>query len=240
MNLTKSNILIASIILLCFSFALCQFQEEYFISTISKSLIVPLFTLLYFINVKNKSSYFTWFLVLFSISDISSFIGYYLNTTQALDIYYILGNTLYIVAYILLIFEVVKGLSVKKVIKNYKLHLLVLGLLNVYIVYVLLNIVNPVFSNSYLVYVELVYNVVMLLLLSFALIAYFYNDSKRSLLFFLGSLCIVFSEFIQIAYFYIVDQDMLNFTSTILFVLAFSFYYFHSRIRNEKTFKLFT
>src|SRR5690554_2837432 len=122
MNLTKSNILIASIILLCFSFALFQFQEEYFISTLSKSLIVPLFTLLYFINVKNKSSYFTWFLVLFSISDISSFIGYYLNTTQALDIYYILGNTLYIVAYILLIFEVVKGLSVKKVIKNYKLH----------------------------------------------------------------------------------------------------------------------
>lgn len=240
MNLTKSNILIASIILLCFSFALFQFQEEYFISTISKSLIVPLFTLLYFINVKNKSPYFTWFLVLFSISDISSFIGYYLNTTKALDIYYILGNTLYIVAYILLIFEVVKGLNVKKVIKNYKLHLLVLGLLNVYIVYVLLNIVDPVFSNSYLVYVELVYNMVMLLLLSFALIAYFYNDSKRSLLFFLGSLCIVFSEFIQIAYFYIVDQDMLNFTSTILFVLAFSFYYFHSRIRNEKTFKLFT
>src|SRR5690606_25825682 len=128
---------------------------------------------------------------LFSVSDVSSFIGYYLNTTQALDIYYTIGNTLYIVAYILLIFEVVKRLNFKKVIKIYKLHLLVLGLLNVYIIYMLLNIVDPVFSNSYLMYVELIYNVVMLLLLSFALIAYFYIDSKRSLLFFLVH-CVLF------------------------------------------------
>src|SRR5690606_40453608 len=102
MILTKSNILIASIILLCISFALFQFQEEYVISTISKSLIVPLFTLLYFINVKNKSHYFTWFLVLFSVSDVSSFIVYYLNTTKALDIYDSIVSTFYIFVFILL------------------------------------------------------------------------------------------------------------------------------------------
>src|SRR5690606_41492641 len=98
MILTKSNILIASIILLCISFALFQFQEEYVISTISKSLIVPLFTFLYFINVKNKSPYFIWFLVLFSVSDVSSFIVDYLYTTTSLDIYYTIRNTLYIIA----------------------------------------------------------------------------------------------------------------------------------------------
>jgi hypothetical protein len=240
MILTKSNILIASIIVVCISFALFQFNEEYFISSISKSFIVPLFTLLYLINVKNKSPYFTWFLILFSISELSCVWQYYLVTDEALDTYYTIGNSLYIIAYILLLFEVVKDLDFKKVIKNYKLHFIILGILNVYIVYVLLSIVDPVFSNSYLYYIELIYNVVMLLLLTFSLIAYFCNDNKKTLLFFLGTLCIVFSEFIQIAYFYIIDQDMLNFTSTLLFVLAFCFFYFHSRIKKERTFKLFT
>jgi hypothetical protein len=240
MILTKSNILIASIIALCISFALFQFKEEYFISCISKSLIVPLFTLLYFINVKNKSFYFTWFLLLFSFSELLGFVEYYLETDKAFDIYYIIGNSLYIVAYVFLLLEVFKGMNFKKVFKSYKLHLLVLSLLNIYIVYMLLTIVHPILNNSDLVYIELVYNIVMLMLLTFSLIAYFYNDNKKALLFFLGTLCIVFSEFIQIAYFYIKDQDILNFTSTLLFVLAFCFYYFHSKIRNERTFKLFT
>ncbi|GGG42891.1 hypothetical protein [Bizionia arctica] len=239
MILTKSNILIASIIALCISFALFQFQDEYFISSMSKSLIVPLFTLLYFINVKNKSPYFTWFLLLFSFSELINFISFYLDTDEALDLFYLAGNSIYIIAYILLLFEVLKGLKMSKVIKDYKHHLLILGLLNIYIVYVLLTIVYPAFSNTDLVYIELLYNVVMLLLLSFSLIGYFYNDNKKALLFFLGTLCIVFSEFIQIAYFYIIDTDMLNFASTLLFVLAFCFYYFYSRVRNEKTFKLF-
>lgn len=239
MILTKSNILIASIIALCISFALFQFKEEYFISSISKSLIVPLFTLLYLINVKRKSTYFTWFLMLFSFSELSAFLQYFLESDQAFDIYYIIGNSIYIVAYILLLLEVVKGLDLKSVVKNYKLYLIILGLLNVYIVYVLLSIVNPVLNNGNLIFIELIYNIVMLMLLAFSLIAYFYKDNKKALLFFLGTLCIVFSEFIQIAYFYIVDQDILNFTSTLLFVLAFCFYYFHSRMENETTFKLF-
>jgi hypothetical protein len=177
---------------------------------------------------------------LFSFSDLSAFLQYYLETEQALDFYYVIGNLFYIVAYILLLFEVVKGMDIKRILKNYKLHLIVLGVLNIYIVYVLLTIVYPIINDGNLIYIELIYNIVMLMLLTFSLIAYFYNDNKKTLLFFLGTLCIVFSEFIQIAYYYIIDQEMFNFTSTLLFVLAFFFYYFHSRIRNEKTFKLFT
>lgn len=238
MILTKSNILIVSIILLCFSFALFEFQEEYFISSLSRSFIVPLFTLLYILNVKDKSPYFFGFLILFSISELTVLVEFYLESDKAFNTYYMIGNLLYISAYLLLIIEVCKNLNFKVVFKNYKVHLLILILLNTYMVYVLLTIVYPhLINSSYMIAIELFYNIVMLLLLTLSLIGYFYNDSKKSLVLFLGSLCIVFSEVIQIAYFYVSDLDSLNFIATILFVLAFSFYYFHSRIKVEQEFK---
>src|SRR5690606_21543051 len=110
--------------------------------------------------------------------ELSAFLQYFLESDQAFDIYYIIGNSIYIVAYILLLLEVVKGLDLKSVVKNYKLYLIILGLLNVYIVYVLLSIVNPVLNNGNLIFIELIYNIVMLMLLAFSLIAYFYKDNK--------------------------------------------------------------
>lgn len=237
MILSKSNILIVSIILLCFSFALFEYKEEYFISSISKSFIVPLFTLLYFLNVKIKSPYFSWFLILFSISELMVFAEFYIDSEKAFDVYYMFGNLLYIIAYILLLIDVCKSLNFKLVFKNYKAHLIILTLLNIYMIYVLITIVNPFMFNSVMIGFELIYNIVMLLLLTFSLIAYFYNDDKKSLILFLGSLSIVFSEVIQIAYFYITDQGLLNFVSTVLFVLAFIFYYSHSRIKVGQGFK---
>jgi len=237
MIFSKSNILIGTIICLCISFALCEINEMYFISSISKSFIVPLFTLLYIINVKRKSTYFFWFLILFSVSELTIFAEYYIDSDSVFEIYYMIGNLLYILAYILLTLEVCKSLDFKKVFKNYKVHLFILTLLNIYMVYVLITIVNPYLIGSVLIVFELIYNIVMLVLLTLSLIAYFYNDNIKSLSIFLGSLCIVFSEVIQIAYYYITDQDFLNFISTILFVLAFCFYYYYSRISFKKDLK---
>ncbi|MEO8933022.1 MAG: hypothetical protein ABI295_01840 [Xanthomarina sp.] len=232
MVLNKSNILIGGIVLLCISFTLFQFQELDYISNISKALIVPLITVLYFINAKYKSTYFTWFFILFSFSELLVFSEYFLKTKNELHFYYVIGNSLYILAYIFLLNEVIKGLNFKKVFKNYKLQLFVLSILNIYIVYVLYTIVQPLLALSSMVFIEFVYNTVMLLLLTFALIAYFYNDNKKSLLFFLGTLCLVFSEFIQVAYFYITDKNLFIFASTLLFVMAFCFFYFHAKTRS--------
>jgi hypothetical protein len=230
----KSNILTGCILLLFVAFAIFEFNQEYFYSDISKSLIVPVFTILYFVSVPKKSPYFTWFLVLFSISELSMFMEYFIETDEIFDMYYLVGNCLYIIAYCLLLYDVFRVLDIKRIFKDFSIHLLVLTILDVYIIYVLLTIVNPFVSGSFLFVVELVYNVVMLLLLTMSLIGYFYNDNKKSLLLFFGSICIVFSEVIQVAYFYISDKELLNVSQTLLLVLAFCFFYFQSKMQNKK------
>lgn len=234
----NTNILIFFIIAFCVAFAIFQINGQEYLSNLSKSFIVPLFTILYFINVPQKSKYFTLFLIFFSIAELSVILDYYsidwsLNSLNAL---YLIGNSIFILAYFFLILEVFKTINLRKVLENYFIHVIVLLALNVYIVYVLISIVNPAFQldSEYLIAVEIVYNVVMLLLLTISLISYFYNDNKKTLLLFFGSICIVFSEVIQIAYFYIADQDLLNITQTILFVLAFFFFYYQSKVKNKK------
>lgn len=230
----KTNFLIGCIVLLFVAFAVFEFNQLYFYSDISKSLIVPVFAILYFVSVPKKSPYFTWFLVLFSISELSMFMEYFIETDEMFDLYYLIGNCLYIYAYCLLFYDVYRTLDMKKIFKNFAIHLLVLTILNIYIIYVLLTIVNPYVSGSFLFVVELIYNIVMLLLLTISLIGYFYNDNKKSLLIFFGSICIVFSEVIQVAYFYISDKELLNLSQTLLLVLAFCFFYFQSKIQNKK------
>ncbi|PNQ72692.1 hypothetical protein C1T31_11155 [Hanstruepera neustonica] len=242
MRVRKSNILIGFIIMLCVAFTVFEFKQEYFLSQFFRALIVPLFALLYFNNVKRRSIYFTWFLILYSISELSVFNELFFDfstmTDEQLTLYdsinYTVGNIIYIAAYILLLIDVMKTLDIKMVFKNYRIHLVVLSALNVYIIYVLLTIVNPYVEGSYLFFIELIYNIVMLLILTSCLISYFYNDNKKSLLLFFGSICIVFSEVIQVAYYYISDKDLLNLMQTLLFVLAFSFFHFQSKIRNKK------
>lgn len=243
----KTNILIGCIVLLFVAFAVCEFNQLYMCSEISKGLIVPVFTILYFVSVPKKSIYFTWFLILFAISELLVFselcFDFDSMTDAELlkfdDVYYVFGNSLYIIAYGLLFYDVYRILDVRKILKNFTIHLLVLTILNIYIIYVLLTIVKADYDEAFQLrtfefVIELVYNIVMLMLLTASLISYFYNDNKKSLLLFFGSICIVFSEVIQVAYFYISDKELLNISQALLFVLAFCFFYFQSRIQNKK------
>ena len=52
---------------------------------------------------------------------------------------------------------------------------------------------------------------------------------------FLASLCIVFSEVIQIAYLYISAKILLDILSTILLVVAFYFFYKQAILNEEET-----
>jgi hypothetical protein len=83
-------------------------------------------------------------------------------------------------------------------------------------------------------FIELTYNIATLILLSASLLNYFYRDDRKSFLLFIGSLCIVFSEVIQVAYMYIEEKNLLIFSSSIFSVLAFYFFYLQSNLINQK------
>jgi low temperature requirement protein LtrA len=99
----------------------------------------------------------------------------------------------------------------------------VLLALNIWLVYVLQSIVLSELNRKSEYYLELTYNIVMLILLSGSLLNYFYRDNQKSLYLFLGALCIVFSEVIDVAYMYISQRALLNFLSTTLSLSAFYF-----------------
>ncbi len=199
---------------------------------VSKALIIPFITTIYLVNKKNKSAYFTLFLVAFAVSDIISILGYVFPTIPY-DLEYYLCNSLYILAYFVLSYEIVISLNIKYITKYFKMHIAILIALNIYANYVLLNIVSE-YVAGFELKLEVVYNIFTLLLLTVSLLNYFYRGDKKAMVMFLGSLCITFSEVIQIAYFYISDKDLLNLTYSMLLILAFYFFYSQSKMEYEE------
>jgi len=228
--MNKSKILITIVIVLSVLFIIFQYNERELLACLSRAFIVPVFTILYFLTIKRKAFYFSMFLILFSITDLSAIFSDYIP--YVID--YFVGNSLYIIAYIFLILEIFKSLNFMYIVKNYALHLIILSGLNIYIIYVLLNIVYPYITLSPEYFVELMYNVVTLILLSVSLLNYFYKDNRKSFMLFIGSLCMVFSEVIQVAYMYIAEKNLLIFSSSLFSILAFYFFYSQADLKNQK------
>ena len=213
-------------------FMVFELRQNYRMADVSKALIVPIITLLYLVNNKRKSIFFTIFLVAFSISDLLSLI----NFNFVFEFEYYLGNSLYILAYSALSYEIIRSIDLKYIFNHFKMHLFILLVLNIYANYVLVGI-GKEYIGGVEFNMEFVYNVFTLLLLSVSLINYFYRDDKKSLVMFLGTLCIVVAEVLQIAYFYIPeveDASILSFTYSLLFILAFLFYYSQSKLEYEE------
>ena len=228
--MNKSKILITVVIVLSVLFIIFQYNERELLACLSRAFIVPVFTILYFQSVKRKSFYFSMFLILFSITDLSAIFSDHIPYT----IDYFVGNGMYILAYIFLILEIFKSLNFMFVLKNYSLHLIILSGLNIYIIYVLLNIVYPYITLTPEYFMELLYNVVTLILLSVSLLNYFYKDNRKSFMLLIGSLFMVFSEVIQVAYMYIEEQNLLIFSSSIFSILAFYFFFSQADLKNKK------
>ncbi len=225
----KSKVLIGLIVLAYVLFIVFQFNGNELMASSFSSTIFPLIALLYYITIKPKTLFFGLFLVCYSLSELAFFTIDFVPYLY----YYFIGNTLSMLSYAFLLIEICRSVCGIHVIKNFKIHIIVLMGLNTYIAYVLQEAVNPFLemTNEYLL--EITYNIIMLLLLSVSLLNYFYKDNKKSLFLFFGALCIVFSEVINVAYLYVAHQNILNFISVSLFVLAFYFLYQQSKLVEE-------
>ena len=234
--MNKSKFLVGLLILLYILFTIFEFSGNRFIAYNINTLLIPLIAVIYFLHVKRKGVLFVLFLVCYSLSDIIALFINIVSDEVYNKIYkydYLIGNMLYILAYSFLLIKILKSISFSHIFREYKIHLFILTLLNIYLVYVLQEILAPFDGKDNDYYLELIYNVIMLMLLSAALLNYFYRDNKKSLYLFLGSLCIVFSEVIGLANAYIAQRSLLTFLSATLSLLAFMFFYKQAKLLNE-------
>lgn len=225
----ENNKLLSGIIIaLTISFIGLQiFQQELFADFV-RGLILPILTVLYCLSGKSKTNYFFYFLLCYSLSDFSRVFSYFAYYSSVVDnaLYYG-GNLLYITAYIFLILEVFKSFNFKSVINRFPVHIIILLVLDIYSVYLVSEIaVKSEYLYGLLDYsIEIFYNIVVMLLLTVTLVNYISRDSKKAMNLLLGALCIVFSEVMQVAYFYVSDKNILNVTYSVLLIFAFCFFY---------------
>lgn len=196
------------------------------------ALLLVLLTVLYCRWTEKKTIYFFWFLVIFTLAQLLSYWAYYraeLEIEQIDYIYYI-ANMLYIISYLFLIVKILTKLDFKAVFSELSIPVFILIVLDIFCVSIVSGTTENVLS-LYEYSLEFAYNGVIMVLLSVALINYMYRNDNKSMLFLLGSICIVFSEIIQLAYYYIlIDDNNLGFIYSFFYVVAFLFLYLQSQL----------
>jgi len=235
MRLTKT--LLGFIIILAISFIGFQIFKMDEISMVVRSLILPLLAVLYYLKTKDTRSYFFYFLLCYSISEFFGIFTYVPNTPIIVDqMMYYGGNGLNIIAYMFLILEVLKSMELKKIWSDYPVHIFILLALDIYSVILVsqVSVSSGYFVASMEYVIEILYNTVMMVLLTVTLINYISRDSKKAMNLLLGALCIVFSEVIQVAYYYVSEQNIFIVVYSILLVLAFGFFYIQSSMNYIK------
>jgi len=196
------------------------------------ALLLVLLTILYCGWTVQKSRFFFWFLVTFTFGHLlsySSWYGPFIEEGQV-DYYYYIANILFIISYLFLIVKVLLSIDFNKAFKELTIPILILFVLDVFCVIIVTDATEGKLSG-YEYVLEFVYNGVIMALLSVALIDYLYRNDNKSMLFLLGSICVVFSEIIQLAYYYILDDKNLGFIYSFFLVVAFVFFYLQSQLK---------
>lgn len=225
-----NKILKVVLVLLAAAFVVLQglaFEVEG--ATLSAITLV-LLTILYYKWTKKKSTFFFWFLVVFTLADLIGLVSYYVPRVKLgqIDYLYYSANILYMLSYTFLIIKILKGFNFRKVFYELSIPIIVLVILDVFCV----TLVTATAENEFTLYqyvLEFTYNTIIMVLLSVALINYMYRNDNKSMLFLLGSIFMSFSEIIQLAYYYVLDDTNLSLIYSFLLVAAFVFFYLQSQ-----------
>lgn len=201
-----------------------------------KSLGMLLLLSFYCVSVSQKNRLFSLFLVIYTFADIYNYVTYDFFPAEGItyDVHYLVGNFLYILAYLLLIFRILELMNFKDAWRKFPYQLVLLFALDVFVVWVLIDLVRSTLVTDYAYITELLYNLTVMILVSLALINYMQNDTKKSMNLLIGTICILFSEVIQIAYYYLSSLDKtLNIAYSVFLVLAFVFFFIQSKLPSK-------
>ncbi|MGS2725892.1 hypothetical protein ACU8DI_04740 [Psychroserpens sp. BH13MA-6] len=232
-----SNLLGATLILLCIVFLGLQSKGLEVEAFGVKAIAMVFLILLYFVKVKSRSILFALFLLTYGAAEVYNYYSYYdyVEDLNTVDPYYLIGNLLFILAYIFMIAKVLSIMDFSKALVKFPLQILLLFGLGVFVVYMITDISRDELEAKYLFITELIYNSVVMFLVCLSLVNYMYNDTKKSMNLLIGSILIVFSEVIQVAYYYISDYDnTLSVIYSVFLVGAFVFFYLQSTIDQEQ------
>ena len=133
---------------------------------------------------------------------------------------------------------VVKSMNIRDVITKLPAHIVILVILDIFCV----TIVTDTAVEDLSIYqyaLEFLYNAVIMTLLTFSVINYIYKVDKRAMNLLLGSIFIVFSEMIQLAYYYVLDINVLNVFCSLFIVLAFFFFYLQATLTETEEYSNF-
>jgi hypothetical protein len=225
-----NKILKVILLLLGAVFIVLHGYEFEVIRTVLGIVMFMLLTVLYFKSSAKKSKFFLWFLALFTVGNIVDLVSYYwpIKEIEDLDYFYYLVNAIYITAYVFLIIKILSGFNFKKVFSEFSVPIIILILLDVFCVVLVTDTAQNEFT-FYQYILEFSYNAIIMILLSVALINYMYRNDNKSMLFLIASIFIFFSEIIQLAYFYILDDNNLSLIYSLFFIIAFIFFYLQSQ-----------
>lgn len=234
--MSKIKVLKALSITIAIAFITLQVLELEFYGAALKVLLFSELTLLYHIEVKEKSWFFRLFLYLFTMGVAIDFIAWLLVFSDKFvfeSLFYYSVNMLFITSYAVIIAKMLSALNLKSVIKKLPIHILVLLILDVFSVIIVTETTEKVLNSAEYM-LEFIYNSVVMILLSVALLNYIYRDDIKSMNMLLASILIVFSEIIQMAYFYIEDDNTFNIMCSVLLVGAFVFFYIQSTLKHGR------
>ncbi len=218
------------LLLLAVTYVFFQTMSLEFEGALTSAVIMVLLTILYVGWTPNVSKLFLSFLVLYALAEVINVSAWSKPEValENIDCIYFSINTLYLIAYTLLIVEIIRQLDFKTVFKELTIPIIILLVLDVFSVTLISNTTEG-FFNFYEYALEYTYNAVVMLLLSLALINYMYRNTNKSMLFLIGSIFIVFSEIIQLSYYYILKDDNLGFIYSLFFMIALTFFYLQSQ-----------
>ena len=234
------HFLVSGLILLSLVFIGLQMIKFEVIASFVRVILISLLTVLYYNQVSTKHTNFLKFLITFLIADIIGLSYWFitLESESSIDYTYFICNGLYILSYVFLIIEVLKGMNIKDVITKLPAPIVILVVLDIFCVTIVTDTAGEDLTN-YQYSMEFLYNAVIMTLLTLAVINYIYYVNKKAMNLLIGSIFIVFSEMIQLAYYYVLEINVLNVLCSLFLVFAFIFFYLQASLNYTENFSTY-
>lgn len=227
------HILASSLVILSIVYIGLQLMKYEMYASFVRAFMVISLTILYALQINTKRDYFFKFLLTFAIADLLGLLYWFdkLKSMFDIDIIYYVCNGLYIISYLFLIIMVIKSMNLRDVITKLPAYIVILVVLDIFCVTIVTDTAKGLSIYQYSL--EFIYNAVIMSLLTLSVINYIYRVNKKAMNLLIASIFIVFSEMIQLAYYYVIEINVLNVLCSLFLVIAFLFFYLQATLVEE-------